>query len=31
MFGLVTIGEVGDEDWSWIGTLTGFEKGVMGA
>ena len=31
MFGLVSVGEFGDEEGSWIGTLTGLEKGVTGA
>ena len=31
MFGLVVVGEFGEEEGRWIGTLTGFEKGVMGA
>ena len=31
VFGLVLVGEVEGEDGSWRGTLTGLEKGVMGA
>ena len=31
VFGLVSVGELGVEGGSWIGTLTGLEKGVTGA
>ena len=31
VFGLVSFGGLGGEEGSWIGTLTGLEKGVMGA
>ena len=31
MFGLVSEGEFVGEEGSWIGTLTGLEKGVIGA
>ena len=31
VFGLVSVGELEVEEGSWIGTLTGLEKGVMGA
>ena len=31
MFGLISVGEFGVEEGSWIGTLTGLENGVMGA
>ena len=31
MLGLGLVGEVGVEWGSWIGMLTGLEKGVMGA
>ena len=31
VFGLVLMGELGVEEGSWTGTLTGLEKGVRGA
>ena len=31
VFGLISSGEVGGEGWSWMGMLTGLEKGVTGA
>ena len=31
VFGLVLVGELEEEEGSWIGTLTGLEKGVTGA
>ena len=31
VLGLVSVGELGVEFGSWIGTLTGFENGVTGA